>query len=76
MVSKPDCDGEEFPQLWDEHQVQRLVDGARVEGDGCVLLGASSPANTLEAARRILGQDAEFSHLALGMYPVYVAGND
>lgn len=62
--------------LWTEEAVEEALSGAYATTEGeyeYVILSADvSPAVALEAARRRLGtQDVEFSHLAMGTYPVY-----
>jgi len=46
-----------------------FLDGTRI-----MLAPGTSPADGLQAARELLGDDAEFSHLH-GGYPVYTAGD-
>lgn len=62
--------------IYDEAKVQDLIKDAYVMGSPSIygqtlmLSKDSSPADSLEAAQRLLGPDVYFSHLSNG-YPVY-----
>lgn len=59
-----------MPQLWDRARVDALISTALIR-HRWVMLAPSSPADSLQAAKEILGSEGvTFSHLANG-YPVY-----
>jgi hypothetical protein len=64
-----------MPDLWTREEVDEAKATADVSDDKtrAIFDQGTSPANGLQAAKELLGDDVEFSHFA-GNYPVYTTG--